>query len=183
MTAIPTISELARAARTFAGEVVVRHKKKASFRLYEVLASCMQICERSDLDPADRAELEQLVSDQPKDGNRRYVEKGSSIYLLVCRYVFAGSNLTNCARYSQALNEAAKMQIGSETIAKWMRENGGVNALYFKRPLDQTTVSMKTLRLAQSVTVSRGQAFDLRLRWKNDNTFEVISTSSPMEID
>lgn len=172
-----SISELALQTRQSASEVVARHKKKASFRLYAVLAPCLELCERCGRDPAERAELESLFARQPKgERNRRYVEKGSDIYQLVCRFVFCGTNLTNATRYAQALQQATDMQIRSPELEGWLRENGGVNALYFRRPLRYRSSTARTLRLASSITFPRDRDFTLTLRWTNDNAFKVVAT-------
>jgi hypothetical protein len=176
MTRADSIIDLVQQTRQQAGEVVARHKRHSSFRLYDVLAPCLAICERCERDPDERAEIDRLFAEQPKVGqNRRYVEKGSDIYQLVCRYVFAGTYLTNATRYAQALREAAKMQIRSADLATWLRHNGGVNALYFRRPLAALAVEMKTLRLTEPVRVQRHKAFSLTLRWQPDNTFKVLA--------
>lgn len=170
-----SISELALLTRQGAGEVVARHKKLASFRLYAILAPCLELCERCERDPSERHELDKLFAEQPKgDRNRHYIEKGSDIYVLVCRFVFAGTNRTNAIRYSQSLREAAKMQISSAEIEAWLRKNGGVNALYFRRPLEAKTSSARTLRLANSIVFPRDGDFTLTLRWSQDNTFKVL---------
>lgn len=168
-----TITELAVRTRKDASEVVQRHKKRASFQLYTVLASCLELCERCDQHPIERIELERLFESQPHEGNRRYVESGSDIYVLVCRFVFAGTHRTNAIRYSQALREAVKLQIRSGELEQRLRQNGGINALYFRRPLTIESVSTKTLRLARSITVPRGRPFTLTLQWTAENTFQV----------
>ena len=69
---IVTISELAMQAKADAALVVDRHvnpsQKKASLALYGVLGSCMLLCERCERDPAERAELDRLFAEQPKEG-------------------------------------------------------------------------------------------------------------------
>lgn len=168
-----TIVDLARRVRTQADEVVIRHKKLSSFRLYAILAPCLELCERCERDPGERDELHALFMTQPHDGNRRYVERGSDIYTLVCRYVFNGTSGTNVWRYACALREAAKLQIGSATIEGWMRDNGGINALFFRRPIEMRTTCAKSLRLDRAVAMPRDCAFTLTLRWRQDNTFKV----------
>lgn len=174
MLAKQSISNLARQTREDAEEVTQRHKKLSSFRLYAVLAPCMELCERCERDPAERAELDRLFAEQPKEGNRRYVEKGSNIYQAVCRYVFHNTDGTNTNRYAQALNEAAKLQISSRDLEDWLKENGGVNALYFRRPLSVRVTELKVLRLNRSVTFSRDTPLRLVLQWQTDNTFKII---------
>jgi hypothetical protein len=170
------ITELAETVREAASEVTSRHKKLASFRLYAVLGDVMQVCERALLNPVERAELDTLLRAQPHDGNRRYVEKGSDVYALVCRYVFHGSpNRANLYRYAEALRQAAGLQIGSGALADWLGKNGGINALWFRREVTRQPASLKVLRLLEAVTFPRdGSTFTLTLRWTDQNAFEVV---------
>lgn len=170
----PSVTSLAMDARQAAAEVVVRHKKHASFRLYAVLAPCLEICERCQANPADLAEIEALFRQQSHEGNRRYVERGSDIFVLVCRFVFSGTNRTNAIRYSQCLREAVKLGVAANDLEAWLRANGGVNALYFRRPLASETSSARTLRLARSITFPRDKPFTLTLQWGTDNAFRVL---------
>lgn len=173
------ISSLALDVRSKAALVVDRHinpsQKQASLALYAVLASCKEICERCEYDPAERAELERLFLDQPREGNRRYVERGSDIYVLVCRFVFTETDRSNAMRYAAALREADKMRIRSSELARWMKDHGGVNALYFRRPLHARYVKTKALRLAEQIQFCRDRPFTVTLRWRDDNTFEVVT--------
>lgn len=172
------IIALAMKARQEASLVVDRHtnpsQKHASLALYAVLGSCMSLCERCQNSPAERKELEALFEQQPKTGNRRYVEKGSDIFVFVCRFVFTSTDRTNAIRYACALRQAHEKHIKSADLADWMKKNGGVNALYFSRPLDARQVKAKTLQLAEQITFSRDHPFTLTLSWRSDNRFEVI---------
>lgn len=161
-------------ARSAAGEVTVRHKKHASYRLYSVLSKCMSVIEKCERDPAEYHAVEQAFIAQPHDGNRRFVEKGErQIFILVCRYVFDGTNRANSIRYAQALEQAAKLQINSGKLETWMRDNGGVNALYYRRKL-KPMASAKTLRLDKSIEFPRDKPFTLTLEWSEGNVFKVI---------
>lgn len=175
-----TITELALRTREAAAAVVDRHvnpnQKKSSLALYDVLGSCMALCERCERDPAERDEIGRLFAEQPHQNVKgRWVEKGSDIYVLVCRFIFTDTDRTNAMRYACALREASKMQIGSRDLPTWLGTEGGINALYFRRPLDARTVKTRTLRLAATIAVSRDDAFRLTLRWKDDNSFVVLS--------
>lgn len=172
---MPSVTDLAIQTRQNAADVVARHKKLASYRLYAILAPTLEVCERCERDPKERAEIDRLFAEQPLgDQNRRYVESGSDIYVLVCRFVFAGTNRSNAIRYAQALREAAKLQIGSGELDGWLRKNGGVAALYFRRPLASRTSSTRTLRLDRSITFPRDKPFTITLRWGTDNAFCVV---------
>lgn len=174
---LPAITDLAMQARAAAAVVVDRHvnpsQKQASLALYAVLARCMELCERCERDPAEREELDRLFAEQPKTGNRRYVEHGSDIYVLVCRFVFTETDRTNAMRYASALREAWKMDVASAELEQWLKDNGGVNALYFRRPLDARSVRTSTLRLAKQIEFSRDRPFTLTLQWRDDNSFDV----------
>jgi hypothetical protein len=165
------ITALARRFRAEAAHVSDRHKGGTLPALYRVLAGCMELCERCELDPADRAELEQLFASQPREGNRRYVEKGSDIYVFVCRYVFHDDTRANANRYSHCLRQAALQQIGSNTLADHLANNGGLNALYMRRPLDRTTVETKCLRLTESIVCPKTGRFTVTLERQPDNTY------------
>lgn len=172
------ILAMAMKARKDASLVVDRHtnpsQKAASVALYGVLASCLELCERCDRAPEDRAAMERLFNEQPKIGNRRYVEKGSDIYVFVCRFVFTETDRTNAIRYASALREAAKMQINSSDLFDHLKNNGGVNSLYFRRPLDTRLVKTKCLRLAEQIEFSRDQPFTITLMWQDDNSFAIV---------
>jgi len=181
-----TISELAMRAKADAALVVDRHvnpsQKKASLALYGVLGSCMLLCERCERDPAERTELERLFAEQPKTepdalgrAPRRYVEKGSDIYQIVCRFVFTDTDRTNAARYAAALRMAGELQIGSADLVKTLTHGGGVNALYFRRKLDAREIRTSTLRLTEQITFSRDAPLSLILQWTPDNSFRVMS--------
>lgn len=171
------ISDLLSKVRGDAAMVVDRHinpnKTKASLALYDVLADCKRLCERCEQNAEDFAEVKRLFAQQPKTGNRRFVEKGSDIYVFICRFVFTDTDRTNAMRYAAALRVAAEMQISGDRLAEHMKNKGGVNALYFRRPLDERNVKTKCLRLAQQITFSRDEPIRLQLTWRTDNAFDV----------
>lgn len=171
------IIRLAMKARADAVLVVDRHtnpsQKAASLALYNVMGTCMELCERC-TDPEEKQRLHALFLEQPKTGNRRFVEKGSDIFVLVCRYVFTETDRTNAMRYASALREASKLNLSSADLPEHMKKNGGVNALYFRRPLNACRVKTKCLRLSTTIDFSRDKPFMMILRWRDDNTFEVI---------
>lgn len=167
--------DMLNGARDDAGEVTARHKKHASFRLYSVLSKCMAVVEACERDPQEHHAVENAFLSQPYQGNRRFVEKGQrQIYILVCRYVFERTNRANAIRYAQALEQAALMQIGSDTLETWMRDNGGVNALYYRRKL-KPVATTKTMRLNQSIEFPRDRPFTLTLEWSEGNVFKVLN--------
>lgn len=147
------------------------------------IAQALMVHDGVPVRPADFAAMEAAVCrvlHAVRERERgRYVEAGSDIFVLVCRFVFAGTNRANAIRYSQCLREAVKLGIEAKDLAAWLRQNGGVNALYFRRPLESRTSTTRTLRLARSVTFPRDKPFTLTLQWGTDNAFRVLDKSTP----
>ncbi len=171
-----SIAEFARALQTTAGDIVARRVSDSS--LYAVLAGCMEICERC-RDAAEEAELRRLCAALPPlpGRNRTYVERGSDIYQAVARFVFHGEKKSaNMNRYAHSLRQAALLQIRSSDLAAWLATEGGINALYLRRPLTRTTVSTKCLRLSESITVPKDKPFTLTLRRSPENVYIVMET-------
>lgn len=164
------IAGLARRCRAEAAQISDRHKGGTLPALYRVLAGCLELCERC-ADPAERDELERLVLDQPHSGNRRYVERGSDVYVLVCRYVFHADTRANASRYSHCLRQAGKLGIESRDLPGHLTEQGGLNALYMRRPVERTTTDTKTLRLTESITCPKTGRFTVTLERMPDNTY------------
>lgn len=163
-------------------------KRHSSFELYDLLALCMALADRCRMDRGNGIALRDLVRGAaPKNVKGRWVERASDEYLLVCRYVFPNGSRSaersNASRYAHALREAAKQQIRPDNLVEVLKTNGGINALYLRRPLDASTVATKTLHLSSTITVTKGQAFSLTLRRNADNTFEVLNHLKPVEAD
>lgn len=160
--------------------------------LYALLARMMAICETVERDGLDgdlrdalkvsvdcrNPELIGKGRDASNNGRgRRYVETGSDTFILVCRYVLPATESTVARhRYSVAIREAAKRQIGSENLAKWLAENGGVNTLFKGRPLTAPIVSTKTLHLNQSVIIPKSGKFVLTLERDHRGFFNVVTS-------
>lgn len=156
-------------------------KRKTSFELYDVLAQCAALAERC-AKGNEFSELRALVAQQPTTQNRRYVEKGSDEYILVCRFVFgelksSSANRSNASRYAHALREAKKQGIMSNGLAQHLSMSGGINALFLHRPLAATSVTTKTIHLTESITVAKGQEVRLVLKREPDNRFSIIECS------
>lgn len=168
------LADFARSLQSEAGRITTR--RQSDSKLYTVLGGCMQLCERCG-DPAEEAEMRRLVvALGPLPGKKRhYVERGSDVYQLVARFVFHGeAHSANTNRYAHTLRQAATLQIRGAALAQWLAENGGVNALYMRRPLDRDDVSTKCLRLTESIVVPKGTPFTLVLRRTPENAFEVV---------
>lgn len=167
------IEELVTECKRDAETITKKHHKKASLKLYEVLAKCLYLCERCLLDKEEKGILRQLFNTQSKRSkNRRYLETDSDIYIIVCRFMFEDDPNNN--RYSHCLREAAKLQIRSSELVSRLRQDGGLNALYMRRPLEKTSVSTKTLHLTKSINCPKNEAFTITLRKTPDNKYEVI---------
>ena len=163
-----------------AAHIIVRHKKKSSFALYAVLAECLALVEKCDLFPQNKWQLLRMIKRGPKNGNREnYLEQDSTTEQLVCRYVFMGSLHTNISRYAICLRMAKEKQIQSGDFAAYLKNNGGVNGLYFSRPLKHDNVTMKMLRLRKAIVVSRTEPFTLTLQWTTENSFAVLEVKKP----
>lgn len=161
-------------ARQMAAEIVLKTKPGRRDALYDLLAQCMNVVELCQKHEPSRHELHGLFLQQDHEGNRRYVEKGSDEYVLVCRYVFNHTDRTNAMRYACALRVAGEMGLSYSELVPWMKANGGVNSLYFRRPLEAKIVRTRNLYLTHSIEVPRDREFNIKLQWRNDNSFEVI---------
>lgn len=156
-------------------------KRHSSLELYELLAGCMALAERCRNDDAN-AELRRLVAQQPRTGNRRYVERQSDEYSLVCRFVFsdlrsAKAERSNASRYAHALRQAAISGLTSATLVAKLATDGGINNLFLRRPLSAANVTTRSLQLDRPITVEKGRPFCLTLRRTTDNRYEVLDHS------
>lgn len=166
--------EQARSLQNEASHITAR--RQSDGRLYAVLGGCMQLCERCG-DPSEEAAMRALVATLgPLPGKKRhYVERGSDVYQLVARFVFHGeAHSANTNRYAHSLRQAALLQIRGADLAGWLAENGGVNALYMRRPLERGDVSTKCLRLTDSIVVPKHGTFTLVLRRTAENAYDVV---------
>lgn len=165
--------------RAEAGPIGKRH---SSFELYALLADCMALAERVAADEKEFNELRMSMTLRGVDGGpRRYVERDSDEYILVCRYVFSDGNASkersNASRYAHALREAARQQINSRTLNEHLRTKGGVNALFLRRPLAARMSTTKTLYLDRQISIRKGEPFSLRLLRNADGSFAVLEHS------
>lgn len=157
-------------------------KRRSSFELYELLADVMSLAERCRTGN-HYEELRALIAQQPHEGNRRYAERNADSFTLVARFTWgnlktAKAERSNAFRYASAMREAHKSGIKAKALAAYLRENGGINALFLARPLDDKVVSTKTLYLTAPITVAKGKSFSLRLKRLDDNRYEVLSHES-----
>lgn len=154
-------------------------KRRTSVELYKVLVACAALAERC-AEGDDYQELRRIARDQPRHGqNRRYVERRSDEYTLVCRIVFGdlksrSAERSNASRYAHSLREAKRTGINASLLFQHLRDNGGINGLFLRRPLAATSVTTKTLYLTDSITVPKGVAVHLVLRREADNRFNVL---------
>ena len=170
-----------------AGSIPLRRTDAA---LYATLAECLGICEdvirdglEKDLRGAVRVSVDfrnpelKGRSNSNNGRGRRYAETGSDAFILVCRYVLAGrDNRNSYYRYATTLREAAKRQIGSGSLVAWLTENGGVRALYLRRPGLEETMERRTLHLNSPVTFLKSAPFNLTLKYDGKGFFDVVPT-------
>lgn len=161
-------------------------KRHSSFELYDLLDGCFNLALRCKREPDDASALRDLVAASPLAGrNRTYVERGSDEFSLVCRYVFSklrskSAERSNASRYAHCLREAHKRNIVQ--LGRFLREHGGVNGLFLRRPLAAVTVITKTLQLAQRITVPKDGTFSVTLQRTAENTYEVVGHSPEVAI-
>jgi len=162
-------------------------KRHSSFALYRLLSDCMALAVRCMNASEDRQALIDLIKpDEYGKGRSRkgQVNASSSEFQLVCRFVFqhkgtsASAERSNASRYGKTLEEAFKRQIGPTKIESFLREQGGINALFRRRPLRSTSVRTKTLYLTESIDVPKTGEFTITLRRTPENAFEVIAVRS-----
>ncbi len=170
-----SIREMALAAREAAIGVMRRHQKHASVELYRVLAQCMTLCIAVARSNTARDELRALIAESAGDKDRAYIQLSSDAYGVACRYVFDGDeSRANISRYAHALREAGKMGLDGETVFTHLKDNGGVNALYLRRPLAARTVAAKLIRLDRTITFPKVGYFTMTLERNGDGSFNVI---------
>ena len=146
--------------------------------LYALLGDCMAICEEV-LRDGKEDELREAVEGgkrfTPGKG-RRYVERGTDVYVMVGRYALQGHDSRNSYyRYAATMREAAKHQISAADLPAWLAANGGINALFKARDVKARTARTKTLHLNDAVTVPKDGAFTLTLRRDARGFFDVVA--------
>lgn len=170
-----TLEEQARNIKSSASQIIA--KRQSDTTLYTVLGGCMELCERCG-DPGEEAKMRVLANSLPPRPGRskHFIERGSDVYQLVARYVFYGEeDRSNINRYAHSLRQAGLIQIRGADLPGWLKDNGGINALYMRRPLERNDVTTRCLRLTESITVPKDKSFTLTLRRTPENTFEVLS--------
>jgi hypothetical protein len=186
MTELRNMLDAARAHALQTG-LPARRKDAA---LYALLASCLAICEKvqsEGLEPELRAALKVSVDERNPEiwgqgrsaGNagkgKRYAEKTSDAYVLVCRYVMEGrENYATRSRYATSLREAGRRKIHSAELVEWLTKNGGVHKLFMTRPVEAVVIERRTLHLNQAVKFRKGESFTLQLRYDGEGFFDVI---------
>jgi hypothetical protein len=157
------------------GGLPVRRKDAA---LYALLAECLSICEWVQAEGLE-GQLRQHLLARLREGNptgrARYVEKASDVYTVVCRYALGDwDTRANYTRYAVAMREAAKRQVSSDRLADYLREAGGIMALFNGRPNPERWLTSRTLHLNQSVTVPKDGVFTLTLRRDAKGFFDIV---------
>lgn len=156
-------------------------KRQSSRELYGIITGCYEAAIQARRDPTDAEQLRQLVRGEASSGKGRWVLRNSDEFILVCRYVFprkgdGKGELANASRYAAAMREAEKRQMAPADLASFLKDHGGINALYLTRPLERGDVRTKTLYLDRQITAPKHGEFSLTLRRLPNNRFEVLST-------
>lgn len=175
MSDIVTLLNAAR-DRALKGGLPTRRRDGA---LYALLSGCLFICEKVQREGLE-AELRRAVQvsvDERGKGNagkgRRYAEKDSDAYILVCRHVLEGVDTRNSVyRYAVALREAAARQVSSPDLSKWLKDNGGVSAL-FNRARVVNSRRVQLMQLDRSIEYPTDRPFTLTLRYDGKGGFVV----------
>jgi len=163
-------------------------KKNASFfinqrrrdvDLYSLLAEALRVCEYVE-EQGLHALLRDRVASRSIDGKKRsYVERNSDVFVLVGRAIFEPEiNRSASWRYSATLREASKYGLTSNDLVEWLKEYGGINALFRTRPVNSRTADTKTLHLTSSITVPKYEEFTITLRRNDKGYFDVIRLHS-----
>lgn len=152
-------------------------QRRKDVDLYQVLADCMAICERAELDgDIDRLRAD-FIARERATGKRAYFERDADAFLIVGRSVFAPEvNRAACWRYTATMREAAKRQIRPGELVDWLRSQGGINALFKARPVEARTARTKTLHLNAQIKVPKDAAFTITLRRDARGFFDVVAT-------
>jgi hypothetical protein len=163
-------------------------KRHSNFELYELLAGCMHLAERC----AERSAMDEMrtlaLESSTNRGSRTYIERDSDVFILVCRYVFsnlrsASAERSNASRYAATLRQARKIGVTSKTLSEHLRDRGGINALFLRRPLAATTVETKCLRLTKAIVFPKDATMRISLHRLPDNTYDVIATEEVHQLE
>ena len=152
------------------------NQRRKDGELYEMLAETLAICETvATTDGMEDALREDIAARERNGRNRVYTERQSDVFVVVGRFVFEPEiNRAASWRYSATLREAAKRGLTSRDLPLWLREHGGINALFRGRPVKARTSRTKTLHLNTQIEVSKDHAFTLTLRRDARGFFDVI---------
>ncbi|MBA4282018.1 hypothetical protein [Ralstonia sp.] len=154
-------------------------QRRKDVDLYQVLADCLAICERAELSGEVEALRGEHLAAERARGKRAYFEQGADVFLIVGRAVFEPEvNRAASWRYTATLREAAKRQIRSVELVEWLREQGGINALFKARPVEARTARTKTLHLNAQVEVPKDGPFTLTLRRDARGFFDVLEAAN-----
>lgn len=194
MTEIPSgLRDMLDAAKRTAqnGGLPIRRKDGT---LYKMLAECLAVCElvqaenreyelrellRVSIDARNPAIWGQGRAASNNGKGRRYAERGSDAFILVCRYVLPDTESTaGRSRYSNALREAHKQGITSRDLVAWLTEHGGVNTLFKSRRVVASDVTTRTLHLNDAITAPKHGQFTVTLKMDHRGFFNVIEVKA-----
>lgn len=148
-------------------------KRRKDRELYALLSDCMSLAERCEAEGMTD-DIKSRVTDEA--GGRSYFEQGADAFLVVGRYVFGSGERRACSwRYTATMREAAKHGLTSKTLAQWLSENGGINALFRARKVASRSARTKTLHLNQQIEVPKSGAIALVIQRDERGFFDVLS--------
>jgi hypothetical protein len=149
--------------------------RRKDLALYAMLAEALSVCEQVEAEGLEEALREDIAQRAVHGKNRSYVERNVDIYVVVGRFIFEPEiNRAAAWRYCATLREAAKAGLRSDDMELWLRENGGINALFKSRPVKARTARTKTLHLNQQIEIPKGRAFTIRIARDHRGFFDVV---------
>ena len=127
--------------------------RQSQIDLYAALANALGLCEACEAEGLTDALRQEVIARGQEGGKRSYFEQSADVYLIVGR------------------------QIRSAGLVEWLSANGGVNALYNRRPVQARTMTRRTLHLTSPVTVEKGKPFTLTLVSNGQGFFDVVEAA------
>jgi len=159
--------------------VASRVVRQSQVDLYAALANALGLCEACEAEGLTDALRQEVIARGQEGGKRSYFEQSADVYLIVGRLIFSDGygkygSRCNAWRYTATMREAHKRQIRSAGLVEWLSANGGVNALYNRRPVQARTMTRRTLHLTSPVTIEKGKPFTLTLVSNSEGFFDVV---------
>lgn len=166
---------------TFDEELAALREKAKAFpvrrsdgELYGLLAAMSAMCERAEAEKRIE-ELRARALEYALLTGRPHFQSDADVFIVVGRLVFEGDKGREAAwRYTAALREARRRNIRSEDLARWLSENGGINALFKTRPVERRSRTTRTLHLTSGVEMPKDREITLTLRDNGAGFYDVV---------